>query len=58
HYAVRDLMLEAAEDMDADDGLDVDELSFVRSLNAVRRQVTNQAGFSPSPAEESDRRDN
>ncbi|GAB2862913.1 beta-ketoacyl synthase N-terminal-like domain-containing protein [Lentzea nigeriaca] len=45
HYAVRDLMLEAADDMDADDGLDVDELSFVRSLNAVRRQVTNQAGF-------------
>ncbi|MCP2243198.1 IS4 family transposase [Lentzea aerocolonigenes] len=57
HYAVRDLMLEAAEDMDADDGLDVDELSFVRSLNAVRRQVTNQAGFSPSPVEESDSRD-
>lgn len=57
HYAVRDLMLEAADDMDADDGLDVDELSFVRSLNAVRRQVTNQAGFSPSPAEESDHRD-
>lgn len=57
HYAVRDLMLEAADDMDADDGLDVDELSFVRSLNAVRRQVTNQAGFSPSPTEESDSRD-
>jgi hypothetical protein len=57
HYAVRDLMLEAADDMDADDGLDVDELSFVRSLNAVRRQVTNQAGFSPSPPENSDPRD-
>lgn len=55
HYAVRDLMLEAADNMDADDGLDVDELSFVRSLNAIRRQVTNQAGFSPSPVEESDR---
>jgi hypothetical protein len=57
HYAVRDLMLEAADDMDSDDGLDVDELSFVRGLNAVRRQVTNQAGFSPSPVEEGDRRD-
>ena len=45
HYAVRDLMLEAADDMDADDGLDVDELSFRPSLNAVRCQVTNQAGF-------------
>jgi len=57
HYAVRDLMLEAADDMDVDDGLDVDELSFVRSLNAVRRQVINQAGFSPSPSQESDHRD-
>ncbi|TCO61876.1 hypothetical protein EV192_10213 [Actinocrispum wychmicini] len=50
-------MHEAADDMDADDGLDVDELSFVRSLNAVRRQVTNQAGFSPSPPDERDHRD-
>lgn len=57
HYAVRDLMLEAADAMDADDGFDVDELSFVRSLNAVRRQVGNQAGFSPSPPEAGDRRD-
>jgi Insertion element 4 transposase N-terminal/Transposase DDE domain len=55
HYAVRDLMHEAADDMGPDDGLDVDELSFVRSLNAARRQVINQAGFSPSPLEESDR---
>lgn len=57
HYAVRQLMLEAADDMAADDGLDVDELSFVRGLNAVRRQVTNQAAFSPSPSETGDRRD-
>jgi hypothetical protein len=47
HYAVREFMHEAAESADEDDGLDVDELSFVRSLNAVRRQVTNQAGFPP-----------
>jgi transposase IS4-like protein/DDE family transposase len=57
HYAVRQLMLEAADDMDVDDGLDVDELSFVRGLNAVRRQVTNQAAFSPSSSETGDHRD-
>jgi hypothetical protein len=57
HYAVREFMHEAAESADVDDGLDVDELSFVRSLNAVRRQVTNQAGFFPSPLEEGDRGD-
>lgn len=57
HYAVRELMHEAAEPLGADDGLDVDGLSFTRSLNAVRRQVTNQAGFSPSPPEKSDHRD-
>ncbi|MBB5800613.1 hypothetical protein F4560_000381 [Saccharothrix ecbatanensis] len=57
HYAVRALMLEAAEGLGPDDGPDVDGLSFVRSLNAVRRQVTNQAGFSPSPPEERDHRD-
>jgi Insertion element 4 transposase N-terminal/Transposase DDE domain len=52
HYAVRAFMLEAADDQD--DGLDVDHLSFVRSLNVIRRQVTNQAGFSPSPTQTSD----
>jgi hypothetical protein len=57
HYAVREFMHEAAESADEDDGLDVDELSFVRSLNAVRRQVTNQAGFSPSPVEDGDHGD-
>jgi hypothetical protein len=45
HYAVRHLMREAADDL----GEDSDRLSFIRSLRVVRRQVTNQAGFSPSP---------
>jgi IS4 transposase len=44
HYAVRHLMQEAADEVD----LDSDRLSFVRSLRVIRRQVTNQAGFSPS----------
>jgi hypothetical protein len=57
HYGVRELMHEAAERAEADDGLDVDELSFVRSLNAVRRQVIDQAGFSPSSSEEGDQPD-
>lgn len=59
HYAVRELMHEAAEPAGPDDSLllDVDQLSFTRSLNAVRRQVTNQAGFSPSPLEKRDQRD-
>ena len=44
HYAVRHLMQEAADEVD----LDSDRISFVRSLRVIRRQVTNQAGFSPS----------
>jgi Insertion element 4 transposase N-terminal/Transposase DDE domain len=43
HYAVRSFMREAADDLE----LDVDRLSFTRSINVIRRQVTNQAGFSP-----------
>jgi hypothetical protein len=43
HYAVRALMAEAAESA----GLDPDRLSFIRSINVVRRQVTDQAAFSP-----------
>jgi len=43
HYAIRALMVEAAETRD----LDPDNLSFLRTLNLVRRQVINQAGFSP-----------
>jgi hypothetical protein len=46
HYAVRHLMHEAADDL----GEDPDRMSFIRSLRVVRRQVTNQAGFSPSPS--------
>jgi hypothetical protein len=40
HYPIRTLMTEAAD-------TDPDRLSFIRTLNIVRRQVTNQAGFSP-----------
>lgn len=43
HYAIRALMTEAADTAD----IDPDRLSFIRTLNIVRRQVTNQAGFSP-----------
>ena len=43
HYAIRQLMTEAADTAE----LDPDQLSFIRTLNIVRRQVTNQAGFSP-----------
>jgi hypothetical protein len=45
HYAVRSFMREAADDI----GEDVDQLSFMRSIRVIRRQVTNQAGFSPQP---------
>lgn len=53
HYAVRHLMCEAAEQAD----VDVDRLSFVRSFRAVRRQVADQAGFSPRHAPLGDDRD-
>ena len=43
HYAIRALMAEAAESA----GIDPDRLSFIRSINVVRRQVTDQAAFSP-----------
>jgi hypothetical protein len=43
HYAIRALMAEAADTAD----LDLDRLSFIRTLNIVRRQVINQAAFSP-----------
>jgi hypothetical protein len=46
HYAVRHLMTEAADQAD----IDPDRLSFIRSLRVIRRQVTHQAGFSPSPS--------
>jgi transposase IS4-like protein/DDE family transposase len=43
HYAIRHIMKDAADTA----GTDPDDLSFIRSYRAIRRQVTNQAGFSP-----------
>ena len=47
HYAIRSFMAEAADDIDGDP----DRLSYMRSLRVIRRQVTSQAGFSPSNSE-------
>jgi hypothetical protein len=44
HRAIRRLMHQAALDGEA---LDPDRLSFTRALRVVRRQVTDQAAFSP-----------
>lgn len=43
HYAIRWLMAQAADSA----GLDPDQLSFIRSIRVVRRQVADQAAFSP-----------
>jgi len=43
HYAIRTLMTEAADEAD----VDPDRLSFIRTLRVIRRQVTDQADFSP-----------
>lgn len=43
HHAVRRVMTAAAEEAD----VDPDRLSFLRSLRVVRRQVVDQAAFSP-----------
>ena len=43
HHAIRTLMHRAARDGDHDP----DRISFTRSLRVVRRQVTDQAAFSP-----------
>lgn len=43
HYAVRALIYQAAEH----EKLDPDRVSFLRSLRVIRRQVTDQAAFSP-----------
>lgn len=51
HYAIRRLMTEAADQAE----LDPDRLSFTRTLNIVRRQVTAQAAFSPLTTETGDR---
>jgi hypothetical protein len=45
HYAIRDLMREAADEVE----LDPDRLSFIRSLRVVRRSVANGDDFPPSP---------
>jgi hypothetical protein len=43
HYAIRALIAEAADSA----GIDPDQISFIRTLNIVRRQALNQAAFSP-----------
>jgi transposase IS4-like protein/DDE family transposase len=43
HYSIRAIMAEAAEST----GIDPDRVSFMRSINVIRRQVTDQAAFSP-----------
>lgn len=43
HYCIRHLMCRAADEAD----VDPDRLSFIRSIRIIRRQVTNQADFSP-----------
>jgi hypothetical protein len=43
HHAIRQLMHQAAQE----DDHDPDRISFTRSLRVVRRQVINQAAFSP-----------
>lgn len=53
HYAIRHLMREAAEQAD----IDTDRLSFIRSFRAIRRQVSDQAAFSPHNNRGSDDRD-
>lgn len=52
HYGIRALMIQAADSS----GIDTDRLSFIRSLNVVRRQVTDQAAFSPLSARPGGRR--
>jgi hypothetical protein len=51
HYAIRVLMYQAALDAE----VDPDGCRFVRSLRVVRRQVTRQAGFSPSAPDQGHR---
>ncbi len=54
HYAVRHLMFEAADDIDTEP----DRISFLRTLRIVRRQVTDQAAFSPRHTRREDQEDN
>ena len=53
HYAIRHVMKDAADTV----GTDPDDLSFIRSFRAIRRQVPNQAGFSPRQTRHRTRRD-
>lgn len=50
HYAIRHLMHEAADDTDTD----LDRVSFMRSLRVIRRQVIDQAAFSPQQTHHDD----
>ncbi|MHB8274891.1 MAG: hypothetical protein ACYDC9_09015 [Dermatophilaceae bacterium] len=43
YYAIRSLINAAAEPEE----LDPDRVSFIRSIRVIRRQVTDQAAFSP-----------
>jgi hypothetical protein len=52
HYCIRHLMREAADQAE----LDPDRMSFIRALRIIRRQVSGQAGFSPSAPRGSDTR--
>lgn len=53
HYAIRSFMREAADDIDEDP----DRISFIRTLRVIRRQVTDQTGFSPSSSKSVDQGD-
>lgn len=46
HYGIGHLMREAADQAE----IDPDRMSFIRALRIVRRQVSDQVAFSPSPA--------
>jgi len=54
HYGIRQLMVEAADQAE----LDPDRMSFTRSVNIIRRQVTGQAAFSPSATHHGGHRNN
>lgn len=47
HYGIRHLMREAADQAE----LDPDRMSFIRALRVIRRQVSGQAAFPPSPTD-------
>jgi hypothetical protein len=47
HYAVRQLIWEASDDIEHDQDRDPDRISFMRALRVVRRSTSEQAGFSP-----------